>query len=199
MISLLISATLATQAPSNALCAAAYALEAVRMQESGELPSPIADPQTLTPPQRTAVAASRRLIVQGASWTALATRTNEGRQEVNQTFRALSRSRKDEEAAFGACNEIEVQDRMPAIAVPPPPLEGQEEGCGADMAAFLAAMRACAPLASLKAQAQATQYKLEQGALTCRSKDQARSVWAQIGSTLAGADSQGQRVRCSAQ
>ena len=199
MITLLISATLAALAPSNALCAAAYALEALHMQESGELPSPIADPQTLTPAQRTAVAASRRLIVQGASWTALATRTDEGRQEVNRTFRALSRSLKDEEAAFGACNEIEVQERMPVIAPPPAPLDGQNEGCGSELAAFFAAMRACASLPSLKAQAQATQSRLEQGTLTCRSQDQARSIWAQIGSTLAGADSQGQRLRCAAQ
>jgi hypothetical protein len=197
MITLLISATLLTQPPSDALCASAYALEAQRMQESGELPSPFADPQSLTPPQRTAVAASRRLIVQGVSWTALATRTDDGRREVDRTFRALAQSPKDASAAFGACNAIDVEDRMPAMAPPPAPLDGQEE-CAAEVTAFFAAMRACASLDALRAQAQAVQSKLEQGALTCRSRDQASLVWVQIGSAAAGADSQGQRLRCSA-
>jgi hypothetical protein len=196
MITLLISATLLALPPSDALCAAAYAVEAQHMQDSGELPSPFADPRTLTPPQRTAVAASRRLIVQGVSWTALATRTDEGRSEVDRTFRALARSPKDAGAAFGACNAIDVADRMPAMAPPPAPTDGQEE-CATEVAAFFTALRACASLDALRAQARTSQSKLEQGALTCRSRDQASLVWAQIGSAVAGADSQGQRLRCS--
>ena len=196
MITLLIGATLAAQPPTDALCAAAYALEAEHMQQSGELPSPFADPQSLTPPQRTAVAASRRLIVQGVAWTALATRTPEGRLQTDTTFRALAKSPRDAEAAFGACNEIEVGDRLPAVAPPPAPI-GDQEQCVAELGAFYAALRSCASLEALRAQAAAAQSRLEQGALTCRSKDQAQSVWAQIGSAAAGADSFGQRARCA--
>ncbi|MDB5461043.1 MAG: hypothetical protein JWO72_2784 [Caulobacteraceae bacterium] len=194
MITLLIGATLAVQPPSDALCASAYALEVQHMQESGELPSPAA--QSLTPPQRTAVAAARRLIVQGVAWTALATRTPEGRQEANAAFRALSKSLTDANAAFAACSAIRVEDRMPAISEPPPPADGEEE-CLAEVGGFYDSMRACVSLEALRAQAQATQSKLERGALTCRSREQAQSVWAQIGSAAAGADSQGQKTRCA--
>ncbi len=198
MISLLISATLAAQAPSDALCAAAYALEAAHMQQSGELPSAFAPPESLTAPQKTAVAASRRMITQGVLWTALATRTEEGRRETNRTFRALARSQKDANEAFGACNEIRAEDRMPVIVAPPAPVDGQE-GCASEVAAFFNALRACATLESLRSQAQAVQSKLEQGTLSCRSRDQARNAWGQIGSALAGADSVGQRYRCGGQ
>ena len=197
MISLLVSAALVTLPPSDALCAAAYAVETQHMQESGELPSAFAPLDSLTPPQKTAVAASRRMITQGVLWTAMATRTDEGRRETNRLFRALARSKADANVAFGACNEIRVEDRMPQIATPPAP-DG-DEGCASEVAAFFNALRACASLQALRGQAQDSQSKLERGALSCRSKEQARAAWGQIGSALAGADSQGQRFRCGAQ
>jgi hypothetical protein len=198
MITLLISATLMAQPPTDALCAAAYALESEHMQQSGELPSAFVDPRTLTPPQRTAVAASRRLIVQGVVWTALATRTPEGRRATDAAFRALAKSPRAAEVALGACNEIKAEDRLPAVAPPPAPT-GDQEQCMTEVQAFYAALRSCASLEALRAQAGAAQSKLEQGALTCRSTAQAQSVWAQIGSAAAGADSFGQRARCAVQ
>jgi hypothetical protein len=138
------------------------------------------------------------MIVQGISWTALATRDAQGRQKTNQAFRALAKSLKDANAAYVACNAIEVETRMPPIAEPPPPIDGQGD-CVNEVSAFYAALRACATLEALRAQAQASQSKLERGALTCRSRDQARTLWAQLGSAAAGADSQVQRSRCAPQ
>ena len=168
------------------------------MQESGELPAPGTDPLTFTQGQRTAMTMARRLIVEGVSWTAVATRTPEGRRETNRAFRALARSQTEANAAYAVCSAIRVLDRMPPIAAPPAPVDGQE-GCADEAAAFFAAVRACATLEALRAQAHAGQSKLEQGTLTCQSQDRARSLWAQIGSAAAGADSFGQRVRCGTQ
>lgn len=198
MILLLIGATLAMQPPSDALCAAAYALQTQRMQESGELPSPVQAAQSLSAAQLTGVAAARHVIVDGVAWTALATRTPEGRKEVDAAFHILARSRKDADAAFAVCSAVAVANRLPVIVEPPPPQNGRED-CIDQVAEFYAAMRACRSLEALGAEARETQSKLERGALTCRSKDQARSAWTQIGSAAAGADSQGQKLRCALQ
>ena len=198
MIILLIAATLAMQTPSDAVCASAYALEAARMQQSGELPGPFTNPESLTPPQRTGMAASRHVIVAGLAWTALATRTPEGRREADASYRALASAPSRAQAAFAACSQLSVEDRLPLVQVPPQPVEGVEQ-CTMAVADFYAAMRECADLETLRARARDTQSKLEKGVLTCRSADQARSIWAQIGAAAAGADSRGQKARCSAQ
>jgi hypothetical protein len=198
MITLLIGAVLAIQPPSDALCAAAYALQTQRMQDTGELPSQYQAGQSLTPAQRTGVAAARHVIEDGVSWTALATRTAGGRKAVDSTFRALARSRREADAAFAACSKVEVRDLMPFIAEPLSPGAGGE-GCADVVVEFYSALRACRSLEVLSALARETQSKLERGALTCRSKAQAGSAWAQVGSALAGADSQGQKLRCAVQ
>jgi hypothetical protein len=197
MITLLLSAAIAAHQPTAADCASAYAIEAQRMQDAGELPSSASNPQSLTPAERQSVAAARDLIAQGLIWTALATRTDEDRRAADRRFKALSKSPKEAQAAFKACSAVKAVDRLPEISEPPKPKDGRDE-CLAEVADMYAAIRACTPLDALLTRAQASQSRLEQGQLTCRSIEAARFAWAQIGSAAAGADSQGQKARCGA-
>jgi hypothetical protein len=61
---------------------------------------------------------------------------------------------------------------------------------------MFAAMRECLSLDALRAKAAAAQSRLEQGTMSCRSREQARIAWSQIGAAAAGADSRGQRYMC---
>jgi hypothetical protein len=198
MITLFISATLASQTPSAAVCASAYALELMRRQASGELPGPGADPRSLTPSQRQSAMAADNLATEGLPWSALATRTDAGTQEVNKTFSVLAKSPEQARAAFAACSAIRVASRLPEMA-PPRPLVGDGEECLAEVAEMYASVRACVSLDILRQRAHATQSKLEQGALSCRSEDALRYAWVQIGVAAASADSARQRARCAAQ